>query len=158
RKCRSCQVRRSACSQSSFRARLFAGCGLHSSTQIRLPRHSQNVNLLWRGIYVLYPGETVCLVNALSEVALPRQSEGTVIRVVRDDQDLAVAAEVNFHTRSGALVVTVPLEALQAAVSRAGQDRTAVVWGLSKTVEEVMEAAMHSMLDAGFSMDRGLNL
>jgi hypothetical protein len=107
---------------------------------------------------VLYPGETVCLVSALSEVALPKESEGTVIRVVRDGQDLAVAAEVNFHTRTGALVVTVPLEALQAAVSRAGQDRTAVVWGLSKTNEEVMEAAMHSMLDSGFSMDRGLNL
>src|SRR5262249_15839259 len=115
----------------------------------------KNVNLLWRGIYVLYPGETVCLVSALSEVALPKESEGTVIRVVRDAQDLAVAAEVNFHTRSGALVVTVPLEALQAAVSRAGQDRTAVVWGLSKTIEEMMEAAMHSMLDSGFSMDRG---
>jgi hypothetical protein len=106
----------------------------------------------------LYLGETVSLLCDLAEAGLPKDAEGNVVRVVRDELDAAVAAEVSFHSSSRVVVATVPLSALQAVVSRAGQDRTAVFWGMGSPPAQFLEAAMHSILDRGFAMAEGLNV
>jgi hypothetical protein len=106
----------------------------------------------------LYQGETVRLLHDLAETGLRKDAEGNVVRVVRDDKNVAVAAEVQFYLSSGAVVATVPLAALQTVVSRAGQDRTAVLWGMAQPPAQFIEAAMHSILDRGFAMAEGLNV
>jgi hypothetical protein len=107
---------------------------------------------------LLYPDETVRLLQAVPAMELDRDAEGTVERVVRDDDGRISSAEVRFYLRSGAKVVALPLDALEPVISSSIQQRTAVLWGISVAPERLIETAMHSILDRGFLMRDGLNV
>jgi hypothetical protein len=106
---------------------------------------------------VFYPGETVRLLRELPEAALARYAEGAVVSVVRNEEGVFQAAEVKFYKDLNPVTVTVSPSDLELVISRATLDRTAVFWGLEGPVEKTVEAAVHSILDAGFLLREGLN-
>ena len=107
---------------------------------------------------MLYCDETVRLVQPVPAMELDRGAEGTVEGVVRDDGGRISGVEVRFYLRSGAKVVTLPLDVLEPAISSSTQQRTAVIWGIGLPPERLIETAMHCILDAGFLMRQGLNV
>jgi hypothetical protein len=84
-------------------------------------------------------------------------SEGTVVSVVPGVSAEPPIVRVRFHTKNGLLEATVPGDALEFAISRVALDRTAVLWGLESEPEHLIEAALHSVMDCGFTMRSGLN-
>jgi hypothetical protein len=107
---------------------------------------------------VFYPGETVRLLRELPESALPQYAEGSVARVLTDDNAASHAAEVRFYRESSTVNATVVFEDMELVVSRSGLERTAVFWALDGPPEILIEAAMHSLLNQGFLMRGGLNV
>jgi hypothetical protein len=106
---------------------------------------------------VLDPDETVRLLCALPEFKLAQHAEGTVVRVLDNEEGKSAAVEVRFYQNSTTLIVTVPADEIEFVISRSLQARTAVFWGWKKSTQPAVEAAMHSMLDRGFLMRNGLN-
>jgi len=106
---------------------------------------------------VFYPNETVRLLRDLPEPQLAKHAEGTVVRVICNDNGDFTAAEVKFYQNSTALIVTVPAGGMEFVISRSFQERTAVFWGWQKSSQEAVERAMNFMLDHGFLMREGLN-
>ncbi|MGC2695316.1 MAG: hypothetical protein WA738_05940 [Candidatus Angelobacter sp.] len=107
---------------------------------------------------MLYPGETVRILQGMPEHGLPQYSEGRVAGMRRDEEDAFTAVEVEFYRDSRVLKVDVPLDAVEMVVSSSGLDRTAVMWAVPETPERVVECAMHAMLNHGFLMRDGLNV
>ncbi|HEX4605556.1 MAG TPA: hypothetical protein VH724_16260 [Candidatus Angelobacter sp.] len=107
---------------------------------------------------MFYPGETVRLLRELAEPALPQYMEGNIVSIVRDAGGAPYAAEVRFYRDSGACTATLPFADMELVVSRTMCDRTAVFWALNGPPEKLVEAAMHSVLDGGFSLREGLNV
>lgn len=107
---------------------------------------------------LLYPGEMVRLLHPLPERGLPQYSEGRVAEVRRGPEGEPLAVEVEFYRESRAEKAEVPFEAVEPVIASTGLERTAVLWALEKTPEQLIEAAMHFMLDRGFLMRDGLNV
>lgn len=102
-----------------------------------------------------YLDETVRLLRQLPGVAVAAESEGTVTAVPQAE---ASTVEVRFRTAGGAVQAVVPCDAIEPVISQAGLDRTAVFWGLEMEPEQLMEAALHSVLDSGLTLRAGLNV
>jgi hypothetical protein len=107
---------------------------------------------------VFYPGETVRLLRELPASALPQYAEGSVSKVLRDDDGALRAAEVHFYHDSSTINATVAFADMELVISRSGLERTAVFWALESTPKTLIEAAMHSLLNRGFLMREGLNV
>ncbi len=107
---------------------------------------------------MLYPGETVRLLRALPESALPQYSEGKVTGVRRDQDGAPVAIEAEFYHGSGLTKVETPFDAVELVIASYDLEQTAVFWGMDETPEKLIGAAMHFMLDGGFLMREGLNV
>jgi hypothetical protein len=99
----------------------------------------------------------VRLLRDLPEPQLAKHAEGTVVRVICNDNGDFTAAEVKFYQNSTALIVTVPADGMEFVISRSFQERTAVFWGWQKSSQVAVEGAMNFMLDHGFLMREGLN-
>jgi hypothetical protein len=106
---------------------------------------------------LLYKGETVRLLREISEAALPLHSEGTVSNVVRNEEGYPLGVQVEFYTNSKSRVHTIPFDSVELVLSSA-PPCTGVFWGLQKTPQQLLENAMHAILDYGFSMREGLNV
>jgi len=107
---------------------------------------------------VFYPGETVRLLRELAEPTLPQYMEGSVVSVLQDAGGVPHAAEVCFYQSTGALTTRLPFADLELVISHNMFDRTAVFWALAGPPEQVVEAAMNSVLDGGLLMREGLNV
>lgn len=106
---------------------------------------------------MFYPGETVRLLRELTEPALPRYTEGSVVRALQDTSG-EPAAEVRFYRDTGALTTKLSFKDMEPVISRTMFESTAVFWGLDGPPEKTIDAAMHSVLDGGFLMREGLNV
>jgi hypothetical protein len=107
---------------------------------------------------VFYPGETVRLLRALPESALPQYSEGRVARICRDQDGAPTAVEIEFYQDSRTIKTELPFDAAELVIASSALDQTAVLWGVEDPPEKLIEAAMHFMLDHGFLMRDGLNV
>src|SRR5437763_4755820 len=76
---------------------------------------------------LLYSGESVRLARELPDLALPVHTEGTVTRIIRDDQGYPLGAEMEFRPAAGRVTHTVPLAAVELVISPPG-GCTAVLW------------------------------
>jgi hypothetical protein len=104
---------------------------------------------------VLFTGETVRLLRALSEPTLPQFAEGRVIGILRNEHNEPAAVEVEFHRDSQTIKAEVHLEDVELVISDSEFRQTAVFWGLDESPAKVIETAMHSLLDSGFLMRDG---
>jgi hypothetical protein len=106
---------------------------------------------------VFYEGETVRLLWELPEARLAKYQEGTVTGICRSEDGQILGAEVRFYADGKSVTERVPLETLELVVTRF-HGCTAVLWELAKSPQQIVEKAMHAMLDHGFEMRRGLNV
>ncbi|HET9837773.1 MAG TPA: hypothetical protein VFR84_06015 [Candidatus Angelobacter sp.] len=107
---------------------------------------------------MLYPGETIRLLRAISASDLPQFAEGRVVSVCRNEDNEPIAVEAEFHRDSQTIKAEVPLVDVELVIADSQLRQTAAFWGLELPPEKVIEAAMHSLLDSGFVMRAGLNL
>jgi hypothetical protein len=107
---------------------------------------------------VLYPGETIRLLRSLPDHGLPEYAEGSVVAVRRDEHGQIAAVEVEFREDSPTVKAELPLDAVELVISNSQLRQAAVFWGLEESPRQVIEAAMHTMLDSGFLMRDGLNV
>ena len=107
---------------------------------------------------MLYPGETIRLLRAVPASNLPQYAEGNVTTVRRTEQGEAITIEAEFQRDSNAIKVDVPFEEVELVISDSQLRQTGVLWGLEGSPRQIIEAAMHSMLDSGFVMRDGLNV
>lgn len=98
------------------------------------------------------------LLRELAEPALPQYMEGSVVSVLQDAAGVPHTAEVCFYQSTGAVATRLPLADLELVISHSMFDRTAVFWALEGPPEQLVEAAMNSVLDGGFLMREGLNV
>ena len=101
--------------------------------------------------------DSIRLTRELPEFQLPLHAEGTVERVVHNDEGVIVGVEAGFYTAAGRITSTVPLDAMEPVLTST-RHRTAVLWGLGKTREQIVDSAMHTVLDRGYGMCAGLNV
>ncbi|HEY6308706.1 MAG TPA: hypothetical protein VI488_19870, partial [Candidatus Angelobacter sp.] len=82
------------------------------------------------------------------------------VRIVSNgnEEGDAASAEVKWYSGGGAHSAIVPLDNVEPVLSQACEERTAVMWGLEKPPQQFVEAALHSLMDAGFLMCAGLNI
>ncbi|HEV2989423.1 MAG TPA: hypothetical protein VG759_13350 [Candidatus Angelobacter sp.] len=106
---------------------------------------------------MLYVGETVRLLWDLPESRLAKDQEGAVTRIHQTDDGEILGAEVRFYGGGESQTLRVPLEALEPVVTQF-HGSTAVLWGQEKSAEQIVNKAMHAMLDHGFEMRQGLNV
>ena len=105
---------------------------------------------------MFYKGDTIRLIRELPDLALPEHAEGAVMRVFGAGENSAPEVEAQFYTASGLVTTTLSADAFELVLSQAG-GCTTVFWGLNSAPEELIERAMHAMLDHGFAMRQGLN-
>src|SRR5437763_4484931 len=110
-----------------------------------------------RGNQVFYTGETVRLLRELPEARLAQYEEGTVTGTYHSQDGQILGAEVRFYADGRSVTERVPLEALELVVTQS-HGCTAVLWGLEKSSHQIVEKAMHAMLNHGFEMRQGLNV
>jgi len=104
---------------------------------------------------VFYNGETVRLLWELPEARLAKHQEGTITGTYCSPDGQILGAEVRFS--AGGQSERIPLEALEPVVTRF-HGCTAVLWELEKSPQQMVEKALHAMLDHGFLMQQGLNI
>jgi hypothetical protein len=105
----------------------------------------------------VYKGDSIRLTRELPEFQLAMNAEGTVQTVIHNDEGVIVGAEVAFYVTGSRITPTLPLDALEPVLTGA-RHRTAVFWGLQKPREQIIESAMHAVLDRGYGMCAGLNV
>ncbi|HKV91329.1 MAG TPA: hypothetical protein VJW20_02145 [Candidatus Angelobacter sp.] len=98
------------------------------------------------------------LLRAMPESGLPPYSEGRVTGIRRDQDGAPTAVEIEFYQDSRTIKTEAPLDAVELVIARSGLGPTAVLWGVEGPPEELIGAAMNSMLDSGFLMRDGLNV
>ena len=106
---------------------------------------------------MVYQDDTIRLTRELPEFQLSLHAEGKVDRIVHNDEGVIVGAEVSFYTPAGRITPTLPLDAVEPVLART-HHRTAVFWNLGKPREQIVDAAMHALLDHDFGMSPGLNV
>jgi hypothetical protein len=104
------------------------------------------------------PGETACLLHDIPEADLSKGAQCEVMRLIADDQGVAVTAEIKHYAGGNARTATVPIAALEPVLSSSTEQRTAVLWDLNKPPGEFMPAAINSLLERGLSMRAGRNV
>lgn len=107
---------------------------------------------------VLYPGETVRLLRAVPQSALPQYSEGKVVEVRCDQDGTPVSVEVEFYQNPQSVKAEVPFDAVELVIASHDLDQTAVLWGIEELPEKLIDAAMHTLLDSGVLIRAGLNV
>ncbi|HEV3041319.1 MAG TPA: hypothetical protein VHA33_26380 [Candidatus Angelobacter sp.] len=106
---------------------------------------------------MLYVGETVRLLWDLPEAKLAKDQEGAVTGIYHNNEGEILGVEVRFYAAGEPQTLRVPLEALEPVVTQF-HGSTAVLWGLEKPTQQIVERGMHAMLDHGFEMRQGLNV
>lgn len=106
---------------------------------------------------MLYKGDTVRLVRELPDLKLEKHQEGTVTGIRHSEDGHVLEAEVRFYTGSGALTETLPFDAVELVIEQF-HDCTAVLWRLEESPQQIVEQAMHAMLNHGFEMRQGPNV
>jgi hypothetical protein len=106
---------------------------------------------------VLYTGDTIRLLADLQEMKLTQHQEGTVTGICRSEEGHVLGAEVRFYTAAGPVIETIPLDALELVVTQF-HSCTAVLWRVAESPQQIVEKAIHVMLDHGFEMRPGLNV
>ena len=106
---------------------------------------------------MLYTGDTVRLVRELPEMKLAKHQDGTVRSILRSEDGHILGAEVRFYSGDGSVTQTIPFDALEPVVTQF-HGCTGVLWGLAKSAQQIVEEAMHAMLNHGFEMRQGLNV
>lgn len=107
---------------------------------------------------MLYSGETVRLLRELPERALPRFTEGTVAGVPPPGEGEPRSVEVRFYRNGAAVTVNLPFDEVELVIEQSLLFRTAVFWALEGPRDNLVEAAINSVLDNGFLMRDGLNV
>jgi hypothetical protein len=107
---------------------------------------------------LFYPDDTVRVIQAMPEHELPAGAEGTVLSASGEIDGKPVEVEAIFYNSSESKRVSLPTEAVQLAISRSTQQRTAVLWGFGLGPQLLIETALHSILDCGLTMREGLNV
>jgi hypothetical protein len=106
----------------------------------------------------LYPGETIRILREVSQGGPAPGTKCELVRIVSGEDGGEVSVEIKWYSSGSTLSATVPADAVEPVLSRASEQRTAVMWGLEKPPERFIEAALHSLMDNGFLMEAGLNL
>lgn len=106
---------------------------------------------------MFYTGETVRLLWELPEAKLAKHQEGSVSGIYRNQDGQTLGAEVRFYADGKSVTERIPLEALEPVITKF-HGCTAVLWELEKSEQQIVERAMHAMLDHGFEMRQGLNV
>jgi hypothetical protein len=88
---------------------------------------------------------------------LAQHQEGTVTGVRRSEDGHVFGVEVRFYTADGSVTKIIPLGALELVVAQF-HSCTAVLWRLAISPRQIIEKAVHAMLDHGFEMRQGLNV
>ena len=83
--------------------------------------------------------------------------EGTVAGIRRNEDGDILGVDVRFYTAQGFTNETVPLNTLELVITKF-RDCTAVLWRLAGSPQQIVESALHAMLDHGFEMREGLNV
>jgi hypothetical protein len=109
---------------------------------------------------VIYPGESVRLARDVPEAGLAAGAQCELVRIVSNgnEEGKEASAEVKWYSGGDAHCTILPLDAVEPVLARACEQRTAVLWGLEKPPQQFVEAALHSLMDAGFLMCSGLNV
>lgn len=106
---------------------------------------------------MIYPNETIRLLREVSDPQLRPFMEGSVVRAIIEEEKGITGVEANFYLDQREVTVTLPNAAFELVISRSMQERTAVLWGIEPS-QQLIEKAMHSILDRGFVMRDGLNV
>jgi len=108
---------------------------------------------------MFYRGDNVRLLREIPEVAVPRDSVGSVVDIQRGPEREPLGVIVQFYQGGSAVRLTLPwpTDALELVIGPLG-GCTAVFWGLAKPPEAIIEGAMHGILDHGYEMREGSNL
>jgi hypothetical protein len=80
------------------------------------------------------------------------------VRLVDREEGKESLAEVKWYSSGNAQTSMVPLDALEHVLSRASEQRTAVMWGLEQPPEQFIHSALLSMTERGFAVESGLNI
>ncbi len=107
---------------------------------------------------LLLPGERVRLLREIAQAELAEGMECQMVRFVPGPGGAAESVEVTWYDGGGTHTATVPADAVEPVLSQASEQRTAVLWGLEKSPQQFIEAALHSMMDRGFVMEAGRNV
>lgn len=107
---------------------------------------------------MIYPNETIRLLREISDPPLRPFEEGRVLRTVIEEEKGITGVEARFYVGEREVTVTLPNAAFELVISRSMQQRTAVLWGIESSRQQLIEKAMHSILDRGFVMRDGLNV
>ena len=107
---------------------------------------------------MFYPGETVRLLRALPESALPQFKEGTVAGVPLSGEGEPRTVEVHFYRNGEAVTVRLPFDDVELVIEQSLLFQTAVFWALQEPRDKLVELAINSLLDSGFLMRDGLNV
>ena len=79
-----------------------------------------------------------------------------MVEVHLGDEEGPTGAVVQFYREEGRPRITLPMADLELVIDDVGAC-TAVFWGLTKPVAEIVEGAMHALMDHGHEMREGLN-
>lgn len=106
---------------------------------------------------MLYPGEKIRLLRELPDVGLPQGAECEVISAA-DSGEGNSYVEIRWYAAGQARSAMAPAEALEPVLSTSTEQRTAVFWAFGAPRQQVVENAVHAMLDNGLNLNAGLNV
>lgn len=107
---------------------------------------------------MFYPEETVRLLREAPESNLPQFIEGTVVAVAPAIDGGPRAVEVRFYRNGAPVTLSLSFDEVELVIEQSLLFRTAVFWALELPLDNLVEAAINSLLDSGFLMRDGLNV
>jgi hypothetical protein len=106
---------------------------------------------------VLYPGEKIRLLRELPDVGLATSAECEVISASESEEGNS-SVEIKWYAAGQARSAAVAREVVEPVLSTSTEQRTAVFWTFDAPRQQVVEKAVHAMLDSGLNLSTGLNL
>jgi hypothetical protein len=107
---------------------------------------------------LFYPEDAVRLLRELPESGLPQYKEGRVTAVPPPAEGVPRTVEVRFYRNVEPIVVSLLSEDVEPVIDQFSLFRTAVFWALQEPRDNLVELAIHFLLDSGFLMRDGLNV
>jgi hypothetical protein len=86
---------------------------------------------------------------------MPELAQGAQCEVVSAGP---ASVEIRWYEAGQARTITVPLDATEPVLSTSTEQRTAVLWAVEATAAQLVEGVMHSMLDRGYALSKGMNV